>query len=189
MSLYALDGRQPALPPEGCFWIAPSASVIGAVSLGTDVGIWFGAVLRGDNEPIAIGARANIQESCTLHTDMGYPLEVGEDCTIGHNAILHGCSIGDGSLVGMGAVVLNGARIGCGCLIGARALVTEDKIFADHSLIVGSPAKAIRALDEAEVRALRLSAAHYVAKWRRFAVGLSRIDSSDAQSAPASRAG
>ncbi len=122
MPLYALDGRRPALPPEGRYWIAPSACLIGDVSVGIDVGIWFGAVLRGDNEPIDIGARTNIQDFCTLHTDMGYPLSIGDDCTIGHNAILHGCVIGEGSLVGMGAVVLNGARIGRGCLVGgARA--------------------------------------------------------------------
>ena len=114
MPLYSLDGRRPTLPPEGFFWIAPNASVIGDVVVGLDVGIWFGAVLRGDNEPINIGARTNIQESCTLHTDMGFPLSIGEECTIGHNAILHGCAIGEGSLIGMGAIVLNGARIGRG---------------------------------------------------------------------------
>ena len=148
MPLYSLDGRRPTLPPDGFFWIAPNASVIGDVVVGLDVGIWFGAVLRGDNEPINIGARTNIQESCTLHTDMGFPLSIGEECTIGHNAILHGCAIGEGSLIGMGAIVLNGARIGRGCLVGAGALVTEGKTFDDHSLIVGSPAKAIRTLDK-----------------------------------------
>jgi carbonic anhydrase/acetyltransferase-like protein (isoleucine patch superfamily) len=111
MPLYSLNGRRPTLPPDGFFWIAPNASVIGDVVVGLDVGIWFGAVLRGDNEPINIGARTNIQESCTLHTDMGFPLSIGEECTVGHNAILHGCAIGDGSLIGMGAIVLNGARI------------------------------------------------------------------------------
>jgi len=175
MPLYSLDGREPTLPPKGAFWIGPNASVIGDVRLGPDVGIWFGAVLRGDNEPIVIGARSNIQESCTLHTDMGFPLTIGEDCTIGHNAILHGCTIGDGSLVGMGAIVLNGARIGRGCLIGAGALVTEGKAFDDHSLIMGSPARAVRTLDEEAVAKLRLSAAHYVANWRRFAAGMKPI--------------
>ncbi len=177
MPLYSLNGRRPTLPPDGFFWIAPNASVIGDVVVGLDVGIWFGAVLRGDNEPISIGARTNIQESCTLHTDMGFPLSIGEDCTIGHNAILHGCAIGEGSLIGMGAIVLNGARIGRGCLVGAGALVTEGKIFDDHSLIVGSPAKAIRTLDKEAVAKLRLSAAHYVENWRRFAVGMKPIDS------------
>jgi carbonic anhydrase/acetyltransferase-like protein (isoleucine patch superfamily) len=175
MPLYALDGRRPALPPEGRYWIAPSACLIGDVSVGIDVGIWFGAVLRGDNEPINIGARTNIQDSCTLHTDMGYPLSVGDDCTIGHNAVLHGCVIGEGSLVGMGAVVLNGARIGRGCLVGARALVTEGKDFADHSLIVGSPAKAVRTLDGEALQDLRRSAQRYVENWRRYASGLKPI--------------
>ncbi len=176
MPLYSLEGRRPQLPPEGHYWIAPDATVIGDVRLGTDVGVWFGAVLRGDNEPIVVGARTNIQEHCTLHTDIGSPLEIGEDCTVGHNAILHGCRIGDGSLIGMGAVVLNGARIGRGCLIGAGALVTEDKVFPDHSLIIGAPAKATRTLDSAATEALRGSAEHYVEKWRRFASGLKRVD-------------
>ena len=138
--------------------------------LGEDAGIWFGAVLRGDNEPIVIGARSNIQELCTLHTDAGFPLTIGEDCTIGHNAILHGCAIGDGSLMGMGSVVLNGAKIGRGCLVGAKALVTEGKEFPDHSLIVGSPAKAIRTLDAEAIAGLLWSARHYVENWRRFSV-------------------
>jgi carbonic anhydrase/acetyltransferase-like protein (isoleucine patch superfamily) len=176
MPLYSLDGLSPQLPASGCYWIAPDASLIGDVRLGRDVGVWFGAVLRGDNEPIVVGARTNIQELCTLHTDMGYPLEIGEDCTIGHNAILHGCAIGDGSLIGMGAVVLNGARIGRGCLVGARALVTEDKVFPDHSLIIGAPAKTHRALDAAATEALRGSARHYVEKWRRYASGFKRIE-------------
>jgi carbonic anhydrase/acetyltransferase-like protein (isoleucine patch superfamily) len=172
MPIYALHERRPRLPSKDRYWIAPNASVVGAVVLGDECGIWFGATLRGDNETISIGARSNIQEGSTLHTDMGFPLEIGEDCTIGHNAILHGCTIGDGSLVGMGAIVLNGAKIGRGCLVGAGALVTEGKLFPDGSLIVGSPAKAIRALDNGTIAGLRLSAAHYVANWRRFAAGL-----------------
>lgn len=176
MPLYSLEGRRPALPPEGRCWIAPSACLIGDVSVGIDSGIWFGAVLRGDNEPIAIGARTNIQDNCILHTDPGHPLSVGDDCTIGHAAILHGCAIGDGSLIGMGAVVLNGARIGRGCLVGARALVTEGKDFADHSLIVGAPAKATRALDGEALADLRRSAQRYVQNWRRYASGLKRVD-------------
>jgi carbonic anhydrase/acetyltransferase-like protein (isoleucine patch superfamily) len=176
MPLYSLDGRRPKLPEEGRFWIAPNACLIGDIVVGLDVGIWFGSVLRGDNEPIVIGARTNIQESCTLHTDMGSPLSIGEDCTIGHQVILHGCAIGEGSLIGMGAVVLNGARIGRGCLVGAGALVTEGKTFDDFSLIIGSPAKTTRALDKDAVEGLRRSAAHYVENWRRFARGLKRID-------------
>jgi len=131
MPIYALHDRKPTLPPEGRYWVAPNASVIGDVALGEDCGIWFGATLRGDNERITIGARSNIQEGSTLHTDPGSPLTIGEDCTIGHNAILHGCAIGDGSLIGMGAIILNGAVIGRGCLVGAGALVTEGKVFPD----------------------------------------------------------
>ena len=143
MPIYSLGARRPILPAAGRYWVAPDAHVIGDVALGEDCGVWFGATLRGDNEPITIGARSNIQEGSTLHTDMGFPLVIGEDCTIGHQAILHGCAVGKGSLIGMGAVVLNGARIGAGCLVGAGALVTEGKTFPDHSLIVGSPAKAV----------------------------------------------
>ncbi len=172
MPIYALGDRSPLLPPSGSFWIAPDANVIGDVRLGVDVGIWFGATLRGDNEPIVIGARSNIQEGCVLHTDMGSPLTVGSDCTIGHKAILHGCSIGDNSLVGMGATVLNNVRIGANCLVGANALITEGKEFPDNSLIVGSPARAIRTLDADAVARLKASAAAYVANWRRFASGM-----------------
>ncbi len=179
MPLYSLDGRRPSLPAEGRYWIAPSACLIGDVRLGLDAGIWFGAVLRGDNEPLIIGARTNIQESCTLHTDMGAPLVIGDGCTVGHNVILHGCAIGDDSLIGMGSVVLNGARIGRGCLVGAGALVTEGKTFDDYSLIIGSPAKAMRTLGKEAIEEIRAGAARYVANWRRYAAGLKRIDGSD----------
>ena len=175
MAIYRLDGRSPELPPADRFFVAPDAHVIGNCRLGDEVGIWFGAVLRGDNDPITIGARSNIQEGAMLHTDVGFPLTIGEDCTIGHHAILHGCTIGDGSLIGMGANVLNGARIGRSCLVGANALVTEGKEFPDFSLIVGSPAKAVRTLDEAMADRLKASAANYVLNWRRFAVGLEKI--------------
>ena len=175
MPIYSLEGRRPTLPAEGRFWIAPSACLIGDVVVGLDVGIWFGAVLRGDNEPIVIGARTNIQESCTLHTDMGSPLAIGEDCTIGHNVILHGCAIGDGSLIGMGAVVLNGARIGKNCLVGAGAVVTEGKEFADNSLIVGAPARVLRTLDEKAAQAITRDADIYVRRWQQYAKGLKRI--------------
>ncbi len=175
MPIYALEDRKPLLPPEGRYWLAPTATLIGDIELHEDVGIWFGAVLRGDNERISIGPRSNVQEGVTMHTDLGFPLNVGADCTIGHNAILHGCEIGEGSLVGMGAIVLNGAKIGRHCLIGAGALVTEGKTFPDGSLIVGSPAKAMRALDEAAIAGLRGAAERYVANWRRFAAGLKAL--------------
>jgi carbonic anhydrase/acetyltransferase-like protein (isoleucine patch superfamily) len=175
MPIYALGDQRPQLPAADRYWIAPNATVIGNVALAEDCGIWFGATLRGDNERITLGARSNIQEGCTLHTDIGFPLDIAEDCTIGHNAILHGCTIGAGSLIGMGAIILNGARIGRGCLVGAGALVTEGKVFADYSLIVGSPAKPMRTLGADEIAKLKLSAAHYVENWRRFAKGLATV--------------
>ena len=174
--VYALDGVAPELPSPGRFWIAPGATVIGRVRLGDETSIWFGTVIRGDNEPIVFGARVNIQELCVLHTDPGFPMTLGDDVTIGHRAILHGCTIGEGSLVGMGATVLNGAKIGKGSLVGANALVTEGKEFPDYSLIVGSPAKVARTLDEATVAKIKGTAAHYVRNWRRFADGLARAD-------------
>jgi carbonic anhydrase/acetyltransferase-like protein (isoleucine patch superfamily) len=176
MPLYSLDGHAPDVPPLGDWWIAPDAHVIGKVRLARGVGVWFGAVLRGDNELIDIGESSNIQEHAMLHTDMGFPLTVGRHCTIGHRAILHGCAVGDESLIGMGAVVLNGAKIGSNCLVGAGALVTEGKSFPDGSLIVGAPAKAIRQLDAAAFAALKRSAQNYDDNWRRFAAGLTRID-------------
>ena len=175
MPIYELDGQAPDLPEPGQFWVAPDAHVIGRVRLGADVGVWFGAVLRGDGEPLVIGERSNIQEGAMLHADPGFPLTVGADVTVGHHAILHGCIVGAGALIGMGATVLNGARIGAGCIVGANALVTENKEFPDNSLIVGAPAKAVRTLDAAAAEKLRASAMHYVANWRRFAAGLKRI--------------
>jgi carbonic anhydrase/acetyltransferase-like protein (isoleucine patch superfamily) len=176
MPVHALGKLTPELPAAGEFWIAPDAHVIGAVRLHGEVGIWFGAVLRGDNELIEVGPRSNIQEGAMLHTDIGFPLTIGADCTIGHHAILHGCTIGENSLIGMGATVLNGAKIGRNCLVGASALVTEGKEFADNSLIVGSPARAIRTLDAAAAQRITLSAAGYVKNWRRFQAELKRLD-------------
>ncbi len=176
MPLYSLDGTSPEHPGKGQWWLAPDAHVIGRVRIGAEVGIWFGSVLRGDNEWIEIGARSNIQEGCVLHTDMGFPMRIGEGCTVGHRAILHGCSIGENSLVGMGATVLNGARIGRNCLVGANALVTEGKEFPDNSLIVGAPARAIRTLDEKAAAGIAATAAGYVERWKQFSAGLKRLD-------------
>jgi carbonic anhydrase/acetyltransferase-like protein (isoleucine patch superfamily) len=175
MRIYALNDLAPTLPEAGRFWVAPDAHVIGHVILGEDASVWFGAVLRGDNEPIAIGARTNIQEGAMLHADPGVPLTVGDDVTVGHHAILHGCTVGSNSLIGMGATVLNNARIGANSIVGANALVTEGKAFPDFSLIVGAPAKVVRTLEPSTAEMLRRSAAHYVENWRRFASGLKRI--------------
>src|SRR5438445_3873156 len=174
MPIYELDGQAPEFSADGRYWIAETAVVIGRVRVKQDASIGFGSVLRGDNEGIEVGERSNIQESCTLHTDMGFPMVIGPDCTIGHNVVLHGCTIAGGSLIGMGAIVLNGAKIGKNSLVGAGALVTEGKEFPDNSLIVGAPAKAIRMLDDAAVARLRGSAAHYVANGKRFKAGLKK---------------
>lgn len=169
MPLYSLGERAPQTPSADRYWVAPDANVIGSVIIGEDVGIWFGATLRGDNEPITVGRGSNIQEGVMVHSDPGFPATIGEDCTIGHHAIIHGCTIGDNSLVGMGATVLNGAKIGKNCLVGANALVTEGKEFPDNSLIVGSPARAIRVLDDEAVFMMKASAYKYVENWQRFA--------------------
>lgn len=174
MTLFTLGTIAPTVP-TGFFWVAETASVIGNVTLGEDVGIWFGAVIRGDNELITIGAQSNIQDNSVLHTDPGFPLTIGQDCTIGHSAILHGCTIGNNSLIGMGATILNGAVIGQNCLIGANALITEGKKISDNSLVVGSPGKAIRLLTEQEIAGITTSSQHYVANARRFSEQLRTI--------------
>ena len=175
MPIYAIDRITPEFADRASTWIAPDADVIGRVRLGRDCGVWFGAVLRGDNEPIEIGDETNVQEHTVMHTDMGYPLTIGEGCTIGHRVMLHGCTIGDNSLIGIGAIVLNGARIGKNSLVGAGALVTEGKTFPDNSLIVGSPARVIRELDDKAIDMLRWSAAHYVENAERFSRALKPV--------------
>ena len=171
--IYALDGIIPEIHPGA--WVADTAVLIGRVVLGAQANIWFGAVLRGDNEEIRIGAGSNVQENAVMHTDMGYPLTIGESCTIGHKAMLHGCTIGAGTLIGMGATVLNGARIGKGCLIGACALITEGKVIPDGSLVMGSPGRVVRMLDAEAQMALLQSADRYSANARRFAAGLTLV--------------
>src|SRR6202161_328624 len=173
--IYELDGRRPELPLEGQYWIAPNATVIGKVRLQTDSSIWFGAVLRGDNEWIELGERSQIQDNATLHTDPSFPITIGPNCVIGHNVILHGCTIGANSLVGMGAIMLNGARIGQNSLVGAGALVTEGKTFPDGSLIVGSPARAIRALNDAAIKSIAGGADIYVRRFKQYAKGLKEM--------------
>jgi carbonic anhydrase/acetyltransferase-like protein (isoleucine patch superfamily) len=172
MAIWKLDGIGPEFPEDGSHWVAPSAELIGRVRLKREASVWFGAVLRGDNEWIEIGERTNIQDMSMLHTDMGFPMVIGPDCTIGHKVTLHGCTIGANTLIGMGATILNGAEIGDNCLVGAGALVTEGKKFPDNSLIVGVPAKVARSLDEAAVARLKKSAEGYVRNAHRFRDGL-----------------
>ncbi|WP_375394119.1 gamma carbonic anhydrase family protein [uncultured Sphingomonas sp.] len=174
MPLYELAGQRPALGTDA--WVAPSADLIAEVVLGNEANVWFGAVIRADNTRIDIGARTNVQEGAMLHSDPDAPLTVGEDCTIGHHAILHGCTIADRVLIGMGAIVLNRAVIAADCIVGAGALVTEGKTFPPGSLIVGSPARAVRELDATQRAMLPVSAAHYAAKARAYAAGLVRVD-------------
>ena len=173
MAIYALGDVSPRI--EGSAWVAETAQVIGNVELAQDVSIWFGSVLRGDNEPLRIGRGTNIQDGSVLHSDHGKPLTIGDNVTVGHMVMLHGCAIGDGSLIGIGAVVLNGARIGRNCLVGAGALITEGKVFADGSMIIGSPAKAVRDLTPEQIEGLRQSALNYVDNACRFRDTLKRI--------------
>src|ERR1700755_434719 len=151
MAIYELDGQGPELPRDGNYFIADTATVIGKVRLKNAASVWFGAVLRGDNEWIEIGENANVQDNSTCHTDMGFPLTIGKNCTIGHNVILHGCTIEEGALVGMGSIVMNGAKIGRNSIVGAGSVITEGKEFSERSLIIGSPARVIRTLDDAQV--------------------------------------
>jgi carbonic anhydrase/acetyltransferase-like protein (isoleucine patch superfamily) len=172
MTIHALDGVAPELPEEGAYWIAASADVIGRVRLERNASIWFNAVLRGDNELILVGEGSNVQDGCVLHTDMGSPLTIGKNCTIGHQAMLHGCTIGENSLVGIGATILNNAVIGKNCLIGAHTLIPESKVIPDNSLVMGAPGKVVRELDEAAIARLTKAASNYVNNWQRFSKGM-----------------
>jgi carbonic anhydrase/acetyltransferase-like protein (isoleucine patch superfamily) len=176
MAIYALDGQSPELPDPGRYYVADSAQVIGRVRLKSDSSVWFGAVLRGDNEWIELGERSQIQDNCVLHTDPGFPLTIGSNCVIGHLVMLHGCSVGDNTLIGMGAVLLNGSKIGHNSLVGAGAVVTEGKSFPDNSLIVGAPARVIRTLDEKAVALIRGGADVYVKRSALYRGKLKRID-------------
>jgi carbonic anhydrase/acetyltransferase-like protein (isoleucine patch superfamily) len=168
MSIHRLEGISPTLPADGTFWVAPNASVIGTVTLAEGVGIWFGAVLRGDGEPVVVGRNSNIQDHCVLHTDAGFPATVGEGCTVGHRAIVHGCTVGNNVLIGMGAIVLTGAVVGDDCLIGAGALIPEGREIPPGSLVIGMPGKVARQLTVDEIAGNRASAARYVANWKRY---------------------
>jgi carbonic anhydrase/acetyltransferase-like protein (isoleucine patch superfamily) len=175
MAVYAFEGVSPTLPGEGQYWVAPSAAVIGKVTLEEDCSIWFGAVLRGDNEPIKLGARTNIQEHVMIHTDPKFPCTVGPDCTVGHRAILHGCTLGAGVLIGMGAIVLNGAKVGDNCLIGAGTLVAEGREIPNNSLVLGMPGKVVREVTEDQIAMIKRGVASYAAKWKRFAADLKEL--------------
>ncbi len=173
MAIYQLDEHMPDVADTA--YVADSAEVIGRVTLGADVSVWFNAVLRGDSDTLTIGAGSNIQDGAVLHADHGFPLVLGQNVTVGHQVMLHGCTVGDESLIGIGAVLLNGSRIGRNCVVGAGALVTEGKVFPDGSLIVGAPARVVRALTPEQIDGLKASALHYVNNGRRYASGLKRI--------------
>ena len=175
MSVYDLDGVAPELPGEDEYWIAPSASVIGRVILKKNASVWFNATLRGDNDPIIIGENSNIQDGSVLHTDTGSPLTIGANVTVGHMVMLHGCTIGDNALVGIGSIILNGAKIGRNCLIGANCLITEGKEIPDNSLVMGAPGKVIREISEEQGQMLAGGALHYVHNWKRYKAGLKAL--------------
>lgn len=173
MAVYELEGVQPEIASSA--WIADSAQVIGKVHIAADASIWFGVVARGDTDQITVGEGSNVQDASVLHADLGSPLVIGRHVTVGHQVMLHGCTIGDESLIGIGAIVLNGAKIGKNCLVGAGALVTEGKEFPDGSMIIGSPAKAVRQLTPEQIEGLRRSAQHYIDNARRFKTGLRKL--------------
>lgn len=172
MALYELEGHRVTVPASGRFWVADNAVLVGRISIEEDASVWFNTVARGDNEPIAIGARSNVQDGCVLHTDPGFPLTIGPEATIGHMAMLHGCTIGRGTLIGIGAIVLNGARIGDECLIGAGALIPEGKEIPSRSVVFGSPGKVIRDVGERELERMRWGVELYVNRWKTYAHSL-----------------
>src|SRR5215471_14648920 len=176
MSLYALDDIKPELPPEGEYWIAPNATLIGRVRLAKGTSVWFGAVLRGDNDWITVGENSNIQDLCILHADPGMPIELGSNVTIGHGVVLHGAIVGDNSVIGMGATLLNRAKIGKNSIVGAHALIPEGKEFPDNSLVVGVPGKAVRSIRDEDVPMLTMNAQIYFERWQRYIVELKRVE-------------
>jgi len=175
MPLYALGDSRPSLEPGQC-WVAPNAVLVGQVHLKKDASVWFGAMVRADNEPIIIGEGSNVQENSVLHVDPGLPLVIGNRCTIGHSVTLHGCEIGEGSLIGMGATILNGAKIGRHCIIGANALITEGKVIPDHSLVMGAPGKVMRMVSEEECLRIERNVSSYIARWRDYAQHLQLVE-------------
>lgn len=176
MAVYALGDVRPELPADGSYWVAPNAVVIGNVKLLHNASVWFGATIRGDNDPIIIGENSNVQDNSVLHTDHGAPLTIGSNVTVGHLVMLHGCTIGDGSLIGIGSIILNKTRIGKNCLIGANTFIGENKEIPDNSVVMGAPGKVVRQLDERAALMLRVGAEHYVENWKRYASGLKALD-------------
>lgn len=176
MALYSLDKIAPTLPASGNYWVADNAAVMGNVTLEENASVWFGATLRGDNDPIVVGERSNVQDGSVLHTDLGCPLKIGKNVTIGHMVMLHGCTIGDESLIGIGATVMNRAVIGKNCIIGAHALIPEGKVIPDGSLVMGAPGKIIKELTDPQRMMIKASAQVYVDNWKRFKAGLKRIE-------------
>lgn len=176
MALYSLDDVRPSVPGSGNYWVADNATVLGNVTLKEDSSVWFNAVLRGDNDPILVGENSNIQDGSVLHTDVGCPLTIGKDVTVGHMVMLHGCTIGDETLIGIGSTILNRAEIGKNCIIGAHSLVPEGKVIPDGSLVMGSPGKVVRELSPPQIMMIKASAKVYVDNWKRFKPGLKRID-------------
>ena len=175
MPIYALGDVTPVFPDSGAYWVAPNAQLMGAIVLKENASVWFNAVLRGDNEPITIGENSNVQDGAVMHTDIGYPLTLGTNVTIGHLAMLHGCTVGDNSLIGIGATILNGAKIGRNCLIGAHALVGEGKEIPDNSMVLGMPGKVVRELGEDNKKMMIASATIYVENWKRFKETLKEV--------------
>ena len=175
MPIYAFSDVTPVFPDSGAYWVAPNAQLMGAIVLKENASVWFNAVLRGDNEPITIGENSNVQDGAVMHTDIGYPLTLGTNVTIGHQAMLHGCTVGDNSLIGIGATILNGAKIGRNCLIGAHALVGEGKEIPDNSMVLGMPGKVVRELGEDNEKMMIASATIYVENWKRFKETLKEV--------------
>jgi carbonic anhydrase/acetyltransferase-like protein (isoleucine patch superfamily) len=174
MAIYELDGVRPQT--EGDHWIADTACVMGHVILKKNASVWFNVTLRGDNDPITIGENSNVQDGSVIHTDTGSPTTIGRDCTIGHMVMLHGCTVGDNTLIGIGSIILNGAKIGKNCLIGANSLITEGKVIPDGSMVMGAPGKVVKELTPEQIQMITGSAHHYVENWKRYAMGLKRID-------------
>lgn len=175
MAIYELDGAKPELPASGNYWVAESAEVMGRVVLKENASVWYGCVLRGDNDPIIVGENSNIQDLSVLHTDIGFPITIGANVTVGHRVILHACTIGDDTLIGMGSTILNRAKIGRNCIIGANSLISEGKEIPDNSLVMGAPGKVVKEVSPQQVQMIRLSALHYVENWQKHQAKLKKI--------------